>query len=69
MPGLVPGIHVFVTSGKKDVDGRAKPGHDEREIHFQPGSPASPDPLQRAELVAIEIAQIGKIEFAGGNFA
>jgi hypothetical protein len=22
MPGLVPGIHVFAASGKKDVDGR-----------------------------------------------
>jgi len=28
MPGLVPGIHVLVH--KKDVDGRDKPGHDER---------------------------------------
>jgi hypothetical protein len=29
MPGLVPGIHVFTTSGgKKDVDGRDEPGHD-----------------------------------------
>jgi hypothetical protein len=32
MPGLVPGIHVFVPSNKKDVDGRDKPGHDEVEI-------------------------------------
>jgi hypothetical protein len=29
MPGLVPGIHVFAASIKKDVDGRDKPGHDE----------------------------------------
>jgi hypothetical protein len=29
MPGLVPGIHVFRTTGEKDVDGRDKPGHDE----------------------------------------
>jgi hypothetical protein len=29
MPGLVPGIHVFARHGKEDVDGRAKPGHDE----------------------------------------
>ena len=28
MPGLVPGIHVLAT-GKKVVDGRDKPGHDE----------------------------------------
>jgi hypothetical protein len=26
MPGLVPGIHVFVSI--QDVDGRDKPGHD-----------------------------------------
>jgi hypothetical protein len=30
MPGLVPGIHVFGLRGKKDVDGRDKPGHDEK---------------------------------------
>jgi hypothetical protein len=28
MPGLVPGIHVFLL-GAKDVDGRDKPGHDD----------------------------------------
>jgi hypothetical protein len=28
MPGLVPGIHVFLCWGDKDVDGRDKPGHD-----------------------------------------
>jgi hypothetical protein len=28
MPGLVPGFHVLFSVGK-DVDGRAKPGHDE----------------------------------------
>jgi hypothetical protein len=30
MPGLVPGIHVFLSTKKKDVDGRVKPGHDEK---------------------------------------
>jgi len=31
MHGLVPGIHVFTTrEWKQDVDGRDKPGHDER---------------------------------------
>jgi phosphoribosylanthranilate isomerase len=30
MPGLVPGIHVSRNSSKQDVDGRDKPGHDER---------------------------------------
>jgi quinoprotein glucose dehydrogenase len=29
MPGLVPGIHVLF-DGRKDVDGRDKPGHDEQ---------------------------------------
>jgi hypothetical protein len=30
MPGLEPGIHVFVgTATKQDVDGRDKPGHDD----------------------------------------
>jgi hypothetical protein len=33
MPGLVPGIHVFLPFSKKDVDGRVKPGHDEAKIH------------------------------------
>jgi hypothetical protein len=30
MPGLVPGIHVFAPTSEKDVDGRDKPGHDEK---------------------------------------
>ena len=25
MPGLVPGIHVFLQPGDKDMDGRVKP--------------------------------------------
>src|SRR5690349_12014431 len=29
MPGLVPGIHVLLSTARKDVDGRDKPGHDE----------------------------------------
>jgi hypothetical protein len=29
MAGLVPAIHVFGPQGKKDVDARDKPGHDE----------------------------------------
>jgi len=29
MPGLVPGIHVL-GSARQGVDGRVKPGHDER---------------------------------------
>jgi hypothetical protein len=30
MPGLVPGIHVFCYRRQEDVDGRDKPGHDEK---------------------------------------
>jgi hypothetical protein len=33
MPGLVPGIHVFLFLGQ-DVDGRVKPGH-----HKERGEP------------------------------
>ena len=29
MPALVAGIHAFVRTGTKDVDGRVKPGHDD----------------------------------------
>ena len=29
MPGLVPGIHVFLRAVTQNVDGRDKPGHDE----------------------------------------
>jgi hypothetical protein len=29
MPALVAGIHVWRSTGKKDVDGRDKPGHDD----------------------------------------
>jgi hypothetical protein len=30
MPGLVPGIHVFLRAEKLNVDCRDKPGHDEK---------------------------------------
>ena len=36
MPGLVPGIHVFVPSSEKNVDGRDKPGNDESITAFWP---------------------------------
>jgi hypothetical protein len=32
MPGLVPGIHVLLRIQGEDVDGRDKPGHDEKEL-------------------------------------
>jgi hypothetical protein len=42
MPGLVPGIHVFGSASKKDVDGRDKPGHDKREQYARrPQLPAT----------------------------
>ena len=37
MPGLVPGIHVFASYRKEDVDGRDKPGHDGG-VCWQPGA-------------------------------
>jgi fluoride exporter len=40
MPGLVPGIHVLCLSNKKDVDGRDKPGHDEKVSLVSPCSGA-----------------------------
>ncbi len=35
MPGLVPSVHVLTALNKKDVDGRDKPGHDEKIIIFK----------------------------------
>jgi AhpD family alkylhydroperoxidase len=45
MPGLVPGIHVLNnTLYRKDVDGRDKPGHDERTIAMP-----TPPPIEYAD--------------------
>jgi hypothetical protein len=30
LPGLVPGIHALTHERKKDMDGRDKPGHDDK---------------------------------------
>jgi hypothetical protein len=30
----MPGIHAFASPSKKDVDGRDKPGHDEKRLIF-----------------------------------
>jgi len=35
MPGLVPGIHALRRTPQKDVDGRDKPGHDEKTNRFR----------------------------------
>jgi hypothetical protein len=46
MPGLAPGIHAFPTLLQQDVDGRVKPGHDEKSLsnmhnpHVNPRLPA-----------------------------
>jgi uncharacterized OsmC-like protein len=48
MPGLVPGIHVFIHLGK-DVDGRDEPGHDgiqERQIMDAAGLRALQAPIK-----------------------
>jgi hypothetical protein len=36
MPGLVPGIHVFLYRFKQDVDGRVKPGHERMTSNEKP---------------------------------
>jgi hypothetical protein len=35
MPGLAPGIHVLQTLQKEDVDGRDKPGHDQKTDYLE----------------------------------
>jgi hypothetical protein len=45
MPGLVPGIHVFTEPPQEDVDGRDKPGHDEKQ--HMVGSPSPSHQLIR----------------------
>jgi hypothetical protein len=39
MPGLEPGIHVFLARCKQDVDGRDKPGHDDLDRANEPWRP------------------------------
>jgi hypothetical protein len=48
MPGLVPGIHVFMAQWFQDVDGRNKCGHDGEGVI--PGEPQARegDPLARS---------------------
>jgi hypothetical protein len=36
MAGLDPAIHVFLSSGTKDVDARLKAGHDECAVNAAP---------------------------------
>ncbi|MEH2674828.1 hypothetical protein DXU07_37315 [Bradyrhizobium elkanii] len=57
MPGLVPGIHVFVSTRRKDVDGRDKPGHDgaEESVHSKCDCPAL---AGRARVGALSASRI-----------
>jgi len=55
MPGLVPGIHDFLSVGDKDVDGRDKPGHDERKRPAPRAGPSFPDRNHCARRSLIEL--------------
>ena len=46
MPGLVPGIHVLVSTLKKDVDGRDKPGRDDAAVKPSDAALPPPDALE-----------------------
>jgi len=35
MAGFIPAIHALMIAGKKDVDGRDKPGHDKNQLTSQ----------------------------------
>jgi hypothetical protein len=52
MRGLDPRIHVFITRTSKNVDGRDKPGHDERKM-LGPGSATQHFVLRRARETKI----------------
>src|SRR6476646_470419 len=51
MPGLVPGIHAFLS--KQDVDGRDKPGHDASSLPRDraPGDIAPAEAVRPSDLV------------------
>src|SRR6267378_3724593 len=53
MPGLVPGIHVLATLSEKGVDGRDKPGHDEKANHFQV--------IRKSPLLLASLVQFNRI--------
>ena len=57
MPGLVPGIHAFFCRNK-DVDGRDKPGHDDRR------GPSNPMKLPR-DIGPVHFVGIGGIGMSG----
>src|SRR5581483_5365383 len=64
MPGLEPGIHVFVPARKKDVDGRVKPGHDEEGMpgmtRVKEGTPVIEHQRISANGAGFHVARTGK---------
>jgi LDH2 family malate/lactate/ureidoglycolate dehydrogenase len=55
MPGLVPGIHVFLHMvGNQDVDGRVKPGHDAR----REGVDMTEASVAQTSATAVEVPRI-----------
>ena len=54
MPALVAGIHVFLCCNK-GVDGRVKPGHDERELTLKPHLPTEPNRPRPIPMLAIRM--------------
>ena len=67
MPGLVPGIHVFLF-GIKDVDGRVKPGHDKEENSaFAEGGRRLLAPCHSAEAPPQVLFQQGMLGDAGSR--
>jgi hypothetical protein len=59
MPGLVPGIHVFLASlNKQDVDGRDKPGHDRVCYLISDSSPGMPRSERPGVTVRIIITRV-----------
>src|SRR6185437_13732664 len=65
LPGLVPGIHAFLS--KQDVDGRDKPGHDASSLplHRAPGDIAAAEAVRPSDLVDRLIG--ARLRFAHGS--
>src|SRR4051794_34994119 len=59
MPGLDPGIHVFLSGLRKEVDGRDKPGHDDVETDARKTWMAICDSLALAGRVDRREATVG----------
>ncbi len=58
MPGLEPGIHVFLpTANDKVVDGRDEPGHDE--LNYSAASAAPSTILTRSLMIRFNSKSFG----------